>query len=318
MLCGSIIKKFYIYLQSQQTAQKYLYHCYQKIETANAEMKSYENANHFLYLLEHGLTFYNNGKTTDTVLQPMLLFYGMSHLLKAAILTRRPDYPESTKVLAHGLSTRKRKKKDYSFMQDEVRVQHHGLFPYVSEHLFHIPSATFDKFKMIELLALIPEVTHLFSFNQQKMLVEVGKIGEKSLHFPYELLDDYHLTQNAFIYRFKENLPNILYVKEDMGHFQLDIDKPIESSSAPFLFHLEKGSIYFPKRRNIPIPISEIMVHYILLYNLSMISRYETEWWGDLIHSRPDQDYPFIKQFLNVTAWKIPLLIGEFIYPTSE
>ena len=32
-----------------------------------------------------------------------------------------------------------------------------------------------------------------------------------------------------------------------------------------------------------PKPIlPELLIHYLLLYNLSMISRYETDWWYDL------------------------------------
>ncbi len=53
----------------------------------------------------------------------MLLFYGMSQLFKACLLTIDPNYPESTTVLAHGVTTRKRKKQGYQFLEDEVKVQ---------------------------------------------------------------------------------------------------------------------------------------------------------------------------------------------------
>ena len=29
--------------------------------------------------------------------------------------------------------------------------------------------------------------------------------------------------------------------------------------------------------------LPELLIHYLLLYNLSMISRYETDWWYDLL-----------------------------------
>lgn len=56
------------------------------------------------------------------------------------------------------------------------------------------------------------------------------------------------------------------------------------------------------------------MVHYLLLYNLSMVSRYEAEWWGDLLVTKPEIDYPLITQFLKITAQKVPLLLGETLF----
>src|SRR5690625_3551335 len=123
------INAFYTFLQSQQTAQHYLFHCYQTHDIVDAEAKSYQNCNSFIYYLKHGLHFYESGKKLTTILQPILFFYGMVHLLKAALLTKRPNYPESTKLLAHGVSSRKRKKKDYNFMDDEIKSHYHGLFP---------------------------------------------------------------------------------------------------------------------------------------------------------------------------------------------
>ena len=40
-----------------------------------------------------------------------------------------------------------------------------------------------------------------------------------------------------------------------------------------------------------------------------MISRYETDWWYDLLGSYGSEDYPFIYQFLKISA----LLYFEFL-----
>ncbi|MDY0394731.1 YaaC family protein [Virgibacillus halophilus] len=162
------IISFYSYLQSQKTAQDYLKQCYEKIPGVDAEKKSYENANTFLYYLAHGRQFYENGKNLDLLLQPLLYFYGMVHLLKACLLTERPEYPESTSVLAHGVSARKRKKRNYIFSEDEVRIQHNGLLPYFTKHLFHLKYLPFEKIDMSRLLRLIPEISPLFSWHQQQ------------------------------------------------------------------------------------------------------------------------------------------------------
>jgi len=308
------INAFYTYLQSQKTAQQFLCQSYQKMEGVNPERKSYENCNSFIYFLKHGIHFYTAGKKADPMLKPLLLFYGMSHLLKASLVANRPNYPESTKVLAHGVSSRKRKKKQYVFMNDEVKVQHFGLFPYFSEHLYGIKRPLFDKITMEFLLGLIPEMTPLFTFNGQNKLHRIGTIGDQTLEFPYPLLDQYHLTEQAFLSRITPHLPRIVSTKSDQINITVQLSKPLTNPTGPFFTHLVNQSIYFPSTREFYLPISEVMVHYLLLYNLSMLSRYETEWWGDLLMTMPEIDYPFIVHFLKETANKIPTLLGYDLY----
>src|SRR5699024_11092064 len=125
------------------------------------------------YYIEHGKKFYITGQRLDTLLQPMLFFYGMVHLLKAVLLTERLDYPESTTMLAHGVSTRKRKKKQYKFIEDEVKIQHKGLFPYVTEHLFKMKTIPFEKITMHRLFGLIPELSSLFDFHGENVLIKI-------------------------------------------------------------------------------------------------------------------------------------------------
>ena len=308
------IQAFFTYLNSQETAQKYLLHCYRKLDSIDAEAKSYENCQTFMYYLDHGNKFYENGIKLDLTTRPILLFYGMVHLLKACLLTIRPDYPESTSLLAHGASARKKKKKNYTFMQDEVKVQYNGLFPYAFKHLFSVEKLPFEKIKMDDLLTCIPEMGVLFNFHNQKLLTVVGKSGSPLLEFPVQLLDQYHLTATAFIRRIQAHLPEIKYTDVDRSMIRMELADLITDSCGPFFIHRENGEICFPLNREHFMLIPEIMVHYLLLYNLSMLSRYETEWWGELLVTKSDIDYPFIRHFLEVTAVKIPELLGERLF----
>lgn len=307
------IMHFLIYLQSQRTAQHYLRNCYKEMEGIDAEKKSYKNSGAFMYYLEHGLKFYESGKGMDQHIRPILYFYGMVHLLKACLLAKRPDYPETTTVLAHGVSTRKRKKQNYTFMNDEVKIQHNGLFPYFTRHLFAMKSFPYEKVPMHYLFAFIPEMNTFFQLHKQEKLVKVGSIGSTNLHFPEKLLDSYFLTANTFLQRIAPCLPKIIH-KEITHSILIELEKPLENSYAPFLFHVTDQSIYFPIKRSYFVLLPEAVAHYMLLYNLSMLSRYEPEWWGELLSTKPDIDYPFISQFLAITPKKVPLLLGNELY----
>lgn len=307
-------RDLYTYLQSQQTAQRYLNDCYKQLDGIDTTVKSFENSQPFIHYLDHGVRFYENGKSMETLLQPMLFFYGMVHILKAVLLTVRPNYPETTAVLAHGVSSRKRKKKDYTFLKDEVKIQHNGLYPYFTHYLLGIKESPFEKITMERLLALIPEMTSMFTFHQQDKMTAVGRFDTSHLKFPVSLLDSYHLTANAFIKRIKRYLPAIQHTETHGAVIDIYLDAPFKPThNSPFFTETNGSAIYFPIHRENFLPISEIMIHYLLLYNLSMLCRYESQWWGELLTAKPDADYPFIKAFLKITSEKIPNLLEELL-----
>ncbi len=220
---------------SVSTVQKLLQTCYEQMNIDNAKQKSYENSYTFVYYLQHAESFYTTTNTAPLSIKPILLFYGMIQLLKAGLLTVDATYPNSSSLLAHGVTTRKRKKQDYDFFQDEVKIQKSGLFTYSSEKLFHVEHLTGEKFQMKTLFEQIQELYPLFQF-----------------HF--------------------DKLPST----------------------------------------NLTKPLPEINTHYLLLYNLSMIARYETEWWYDFLHTYSNKSYPFIIRFLTITSEKVPKLLSTY------
>ena len=81
-----------------------------------------------LFIIWNMLKFITSKLHLHLLIQPILLFYGFVHLIKACLLQQDPCYPENTSVFAHGVTTRKRKKQQYEFLKDEVKFQKNGLF----------------------------------------------------------------------------------------------------------------------------------------------------------------------------------------------
>ncbi|WP_066074790.1 YaaC family protein [Neobacillus soli] len=296
---------------SAEYCQRYLKNSYQKYNIENPEQKSFEKSYAFLYYLEHGQTYYEQAEASPLILKPILLFYGFVHLIKACILTIDPAYPETTSVLAHGVSTRKRKKQNYLFLHDEVKLQKNGLFPFMSEKLFHMKQLEGEKVIMEELLQLIPELDDLFFLLEGKRTFVHLQSFKNQLVVPESILDHYHMTEN----RFKEFLAS---------KFDMEIEFPGEGLSftlnenslpgtAPLKYNLENNSFALPLNKGNLFNFPELLIHYLLLYNLSMIARYETEWWSELTKMMPNQDYPFIHSFLNITMQKGPYLIYQYL-----
>lgn len=253
----------------------------------------------------------------------MLLFYGMSQLFKACLLTIDPNYPESTTVLAHGVTTRKRKKQGYQFLEDEVKVQKNGLFTHVAEQLFHMKHLESEKFNMLDLMGNIPELQNLFRYSQRgATLYKIDSTNANELSFSVNILDRLHMTSERFS-RYIESICKHLSVQHVTGKTSasnLLFTAPIQSwnpiYSTPLYYEYLADTYYLPLTtdpRNPKPVLPELLVHYLLLYNLSMISRYETDWWYDLLGSYGSEDYPFIYQFLTISAQKIPYYISNFL-----
>lgn len=298
---------------SASNTQLYLKNCYHKKEIEQAEKKSYENSYPFIYYLEHAQVYYNQAAQSPLLIQPILLFYGLVHLIKACLLTTDPNYPENTSMLAHGVSTRKRKKQQYEFFLDEVKFQKNGLFSCMLENMFHVTQLEGDKVTMDDLFMQVPELNSLYlQVEGKQSFVEVPLLQE-SYAFPKAILDTYHMTENRFVDFLQLESSHLLTYKESVTDYLLFDYSYSTNKLEPLKFNLEDSHYYFSLLRGKFLFFPEMVSHYLLLYNLSMIARYETEWWSELLKTMPNRDYPFIVQFLNITAKKGPFLVYQYL-----
>ncbi|KFN04133.1 hypothetical protein D0U04_29235 [Bacillus clarus] len=313
---------------SSQNVQRYLTRRYEKLPIQNAEKKGFENCYPFIYYLKHGKSYYELYQTAPFSIQPMLLFYGISQLFKACLLTIDPNYPESTTVLAHGVTTRKRKKQGYQFLEDEVKIQKSGLFTHIAQQLFHMKHLESEKFNMLELMERIPELQNLFQYSQKgQTLYKIDSLNKNEISFPINMLDRLHMTKERFS-RYIETACkhlSVQFIPDKSNAFNLLFSASIDSwnplYSTPFSYNHHTNAYYWPitnDPRDYKPLLPELLIHYLLLYNLSMISRYETDWWYDLLGSYAAEDYPFIYQFLSISAQKIPYYISLFLLSDSS
>jgi hypothetical protein len=306
------------YFNSEQNSKRFLRNQYEKHFIQESNKKSFQNSTPFLYYLEHGKNFFNVSAHSPISIKPILLFYGLIQLLKACLLTVSPEYPESSTLLAHGVTTRKRKKQGYSFLEDEVRVQKNGLFTYVTEKLFNLNSLEGEKFNMLELLHSIPELANIFSLaRNEATFLPIDQIGEE-YYLPNTILDSYHYTSERLesFLQGKLNEQNFNLVKHDKENFSFSSEVLPKSNyeKPPFYFNLKEQKLVIKTKKDTNDLLPEILYHYLLLYNLSMISRYETEWWTEVLNSYSTEEYPYIQNFLSITEKKIIFIVHTYLF----
>ncbi len=313
--CNHLFSPYY----STNYTQKYLKKAYHTLELPNADTYSYDNCNKFISYLENGIIYFKQLDNLPIQLKPLLLYYGFTHFLKACLLVVDPLYPETTAVLSHGVSTRKKKKQQYEFLFDEIKIQRHGLFTHTAEKIFGIKHLENEKIAMIDLLQEIPELGPLFQRLKNKD-TSAEVIFNKEQHIavlPSFILDYYKMTSE----RFKDYLNTKwglsiqgIYQEEKTLHLQLKQGDFPKVGSIPFRFNIHSDTFHLSlHKEGIASSLPDLLIIYLLLYNLSMISRYETEWWSDLFKEMPFYDLPFINSLLGIAELKIPFLISDWL-----
>ncbi len=114
------------------------------------------------------------------------------------------------------------------------------------------------------------------------------------------------MTLNRFEQYLKQHMKEPYPIVSEKNGELLIRYSPVQSS--PFLLD-QDGTPYLLSAKDDHCFLPELAVHYLLLYNLSMICRYETEWWGELLHNFDGTDLPFIVKFLDLVQEKAPELI---------
>ncbi|RDI36642.1 YaaC family protein [Falsibacillus pallidus] len=298
--------------QSSVHSQRFLSKCYEKAQLDQADAQSYNNSYSFIYYLEHGRLYVDQAEQSPIYIKPILLFYGLVNLIKACLLTVDPFYPATTGVLAHGLSSRKRKKRNYFFFQDEVKIQKNGLFSHFSHQMFHVKHLEGDKLVMGNLLKEIPELDEAFKFIRgAENFYRLAK-SDEAYQLPSNLPGQFKMADSKFKEYLSSKNNGIQWLQDRELAFRFNTPSLVPFF-APFRYDIYTDTLCLSREQSEDDTLSELIIYYALLYNLSMIARYETEWWSELIKHTPNQDFPLITKFLSISQNKIPLLISDYL-----
>lgn len=75
-----------------------------------------------------------------------------------------------------------------------------------------------------------------------------------------------------------------------------------------------KGNHFFLLKDTPSLFAPEMLSHYMLMYILGMLCRYETELWGEIIFSFTSGEMFIINEFLNISQRKFPNMILNLLF----
>lgn len=325
----------YLYLESETAALNILTRCYERGGEVNAERLAYQNTPPFIYHLKQAREYYRAARQAHLIVRPLLLYYGMMGLTKAYVLTLNPHYPDHTRLLRHGMSTRKRKKQHYRFRDDEVKIQKEGLLPHVLT-LLGLRNGLEEKYLIRECLGQLPQLYSSFQQVTQRTFLHPVYIphflDDTFVYVEESLLDEFHLSAEGFVHMLnRHHLPSSkgrFLLKEERTngrYFTVHWKHPdvthVSKSGKGFensMFLADASGQFFIRLttdRRLHLP--EFIFHLLLLFHLGMLARYETAHWGEIVLTFSSEERFLIHELLQLTERQFPnLLLNEIMDET--
>ncbi|MDR7317532.1 YaaC family protein [Brevibacillus nitrificans] len=331
--------KAFRFLETEPTSRKFLSSCYETLGLEHYNRLAFQQSTRFLYLWRQARQYYLTAEAADLSVRPLLLFYGCSHLLKGMLLTRDPSYPQNSRVLQHGVTTRKLKRSAYLLTEDEIRPQKEGFFAHLA-HLFGL-SPLQDRYLVHDLFSSIPAISQscallsetpaLWQRLQWAVLsasspsVSEGSEDHKadepwvSISFPEGLEGALAYSTETFSQYIRRLSTAAIptqqfHWREGSGKELLIPQFALPTLEQHPLFRLQGEKLYFWNGSTDSLPLPEWASHYLLLYLLSMLCRYETEWWGDLTLSYGLAERYLVEHFLDHHFETFPTVIMKQIH----
>ncbi len=340
----------FVYFESEPTTKEFLEKIYIKNGYDESFKYAFLNTSKFIYFIKQSKEYFHSAENSNILVKPLLIYYGMMNLIKAIVLTKDPDYPRNSGVLRHGITTRKLKKNNYSFRDDEIKIQKEGLLPHFYSLVTNHSSDKIEgnKYQIKELISLLPELQTSYQriFQQQLLYpIEISienhnkKTQTLMLRIPKKVLQFFNQDQKKFckdlnLYNQKKDFTFSLCQNVDQQNIEYSkflsedaiyIDYLIKNENVnnlsyynifqnPMIIQDFKGNYFIKPIIDTKLILPELMIYYMIMYNLGMLCRYETELWGDINFSFTSEDMYIINEFINISLRKFPNLVLNLLF----
>lgn len=315
---------FLRFFETEPTARDFLTSSYACAGIEHPERQAFQQCTRFVYTWKQARTYYESAVDADLLIQPLLLFYGCMQMIKGCILAIDPSYPHNSRMLQHGVTTRKMKKSPYRLLEDEVRPQKEGLFAHAAR-LFQV-SPLCERYKMGYLFASLADLASVYEriVGAGSWVPVVCQEHGSRLIFPAQTSGDGPLSYSAdtlcgYLNRFS---PKSLTFTSDCVDSSGERSYLLNGATEDLRWHrlfsfTSRHGLYFWNGGEDNLPLPGWATHYLLLYLLGILCRYETEWWGELVLSHTLAEQILIQRFLHIHQEQFPALICHLLQTIS-
>ncbi|WP_134685318.1 YaaC family protein [Brevibacillus migulae] len=305
------------FLETEPTAREYLANSYESRGIEHPNRHAFSQCTRFVYTWRQARSYYEAATHADLLIRPLLLFYGCMQMIKGCILAIDPSYPSNSRMLQHGVTTRKMKKSPYRLLDDEVRPQKEGLFAHAAQLFKLFPLR--ERYKTDHLFASLAEMTPDYEriVGASPWLPITQKEKGSVLVFPASAQSQGPLAYSAdtlcgYLNRLAppDSVAFEVLDRDQITGQSFRLQGSLDQLAKHSLFSMTRhGDLYFWNGSESDLPLPKWATHYLLLYLLGILCRYETEWWGELVLSHTLSELILIERFLQLHSEQFPALI---------
>lgn len=278
--------------------------------------KKFDNSEKFKFrakLIKYYITqareYYFSAREASVLTKPTLLYYGASCLVKALIISKRCYQDDST---GHGIEVHKSNADDLmGFRIKPVKGTFLQLYQVLENKNTKLIKSI--DFNLEDLFSFIPELIDDFEniFNKNSLAIKVDRIKDEDGE--YLFYDGNYFVDVSILNDFFNNIPNFdkYYLPLLVSSKGIVCFKRPQSDEDIVLRNImgEEFLVSSLPSGEKSIYLSQITVHFLILYLLSMLSRYYVNLWLSEKSSEETRYFYIIEKFLEISERKFPNMI---------
>jgi hypothetical protein len=236
-------------------------------------------------------------------IQPLLRYYTVLHWMKTLLFVKDLSFPSSSSVLQHGISVRRSKRHPYRWPYETAYVYKDGVLQSVCALAcpnIRLPS----RFVVGDLLGTLPHIArHLSSvyerFQHVYIIQSAGNDAPGSEYVARKIASNADLTVDQWRSKYLEVIPGFARAAETTE--ALSQDHPPSLVRLPAPSHGHPWTVSDGSRRYMLDDswYPQWICHFVLLYTLSALSRYNPVEWSDVVTWNNEPDAFFVREYLS-------------------
>lgn len=278
-------------------------HILRKLHPDASSTQLYESAAKVAASARQAAAYEASSNHVAFTIQPLLRYYTVLHWMKTLLFLKDLSFPSSSSVLQHGISVRRAKRQPYRWPYETAYVYKDGVlqsFCALACPNMQLPS----RFVVGDLLGTLPHVSrHLSSVYerfQHAYHIEAGVFNALNTEYvPRKIASNANLTVDQWKAQYLEAAPGFEETTQTTETLSQEDPPTLIRLPAPSQGH--PWAVSDDSRRymldNSWYP--QWICHFVLLYTLSALSRYNPIEWSDVVTWNNEPDAFFVREYLS-------------------
>lgn len=283
------------------------------------------------FSMQQAREYFFSARGATLLTKPLLLYYGMMSFARALITLVSPDFFTDQEDLYHGIKTLDKGRSDFRLAERRLQVARNGLFPQVHA-IINGGKSREAEVSLLDLFTRLPDLyyncLYVYDLADAEMnCVRLVQGGVRKTESDGTMWVQFEIERE--LCEEPDRLPR--HLREEFE--ARDGDSPVRvwvgkvrsrdlNEVGKILHRLREISLEderflirpVPSTKGEPIQFSELELHYLLMFYLSSIARYQPHLWGELLIGRKTSETLLVRNFIEGSEKKFPCLVHHQIF----